>query len=67
MRQRRRAAEAAGLRVAGSIAVLERGAKLGRVKDLGAVFLKLLDQGIRYDRGLLNQSLVRVGLAPLNK
>jgi predicted nucleic acid-binding protein len=63
----RRAAKAAGLRVAGSIAVLERGAKLGRVEDLRAVFLELLYQGIRFDRGLLNQSLVRVGLSPLNR
>jgi predicted nucleic acid-binding protein len=62
----RRAAKRLGLNVAGSIAVLERGARLGRVNDLRSVFLNLLNQGIRYDLGLLNQSLIRLGLQPLN-
>lgn len=61
----RRAAKRVGLSIAGSIAVLERGAKLNRVADLRSVYLSLLDQGIRYDRGLLNQSLGRLGLAEL--
>lgn len=61
----RRVAKRVGLNVAGSIAILERGARLGRVTDLRAVFLNLLDQGIRYDRGLLNQSVGRLGLARL--
>jgi predicted nucleic acid-binding protein len=61
----RRAAKTVGLNVAGSIAVLERGARLGMVDDLRAVFLSLVEQGIRYDRGLLNQSLSRLGLARL--
>jgi predicted nucleic acid-binding protein len=64
--QARRAAKTAGLSVAGSIAILERGAKLSRVADLRSVYLSLLEQGIRYDRGLLNQSLGRLGLARLN-
>jgi predicted nucleic acid-binding protein len=63
----RRAAKRVGLSVAGSIAVLERGAQLGFVDDLRAVFVSLLDQGIRFDRGLLNQSLGRFGLAKLEK
>lgn len=63
----RRAAKRVGLNVAGSIAILERGARLGRVDDLRTVFLNLLDQGIRYDRSLLNQSLDRLGLARLDK
>jgi predicted nucleic acid-binding protein len=63
----RRAAKRGGFNVAGSIAVLERGAKLGRVDDLQTVFLNLLAQGIRYDRALLNQSLARLGLARLEK
>lgn len=63
----RRAAKRVGLNIAGSIAILERGARLGRVADLRAVFLSLLDHGIRYDRGLLNQSLGRLGLARLEK
>ena len=61
----RRAAKRVGFNVAGSIAILERGARLRRVDDLRTVFLNLLDQGIRYDRGLLNQSLGRLGLASL--
>ncbi|HWE53201.1 MAG TPA: hypothetical protein VG273_25645 [Bryobacteraceae bacterium] len=62
----RRAAKSLGLRVAGSIAVLEHGAKLSLVHDLRAVFVTLLNQGIRYDRGLLNQSLARLGLTRLD-
>ncbi len=62
----RRAAKAIALNVAGSIAVLERGARLGRVDDLRSVYLSLLEQGIRYHRGLLNQSLARLGLAKLD-
>jgi hypothetical protein len=62
----RRAAKTVDLNVAGSIAILERGAKLGWVDDLRSVYLSLLEQGIRYDRGLLNQSLARSGLAKLS-
>jgi hypothetical protein len=40
-------AKSLGLTVAGSIAVLERGAQLKRVPDLRSVYLSLLDQGIR--------------------
>jgi predicted nucleic acid-binding protein len=61
----RRAAKTVGLNVAGSIAVLERGARLNRVVDLRSVYLNLLEQGIRYDRGLLDQSLGRLGLPKL--
>jgi uncharacterized protein len=62
----RRAAKMVGLNVAGSIAILERGARLGRVDDLRSVYLSLLEQGIHYDHGLLNQSLARLGLAKLH-
>ncbi len=51
----RRAAKTVGLNMAGSIAVLERGARLGLIDDLRSVYLSLLEQGIRYDRGLLDQ------------
>ena len=61
----RRASKTAGINVAGSVAVLERGAMLGRVDDLRSVYLSLVEQGIRYDRRLLNQSLGRLGLARL--
>ena len=61
----RRAAKTVGLNIAGSIAVLERGARLGLIDDLRSVYLSLLEQGIRYDRGLLDQSLARLGIARL--
>ena len=61
----RRAAKAVGLGVAGSISVLERGAKLNLVPDLRSVYLDLLEQGIRFDVGLLNQSLGRLGFPGL--
>lgn len=63
----RRAARTAGHSVAGSIAVLEQGARLGSIDDLRSVYLNLLEQGIRYDRALLNQSLERLGLAKLKR
>jgi predicted nucleic acid-binding protein len=63
----RRAAKTAGLNVAGSIAILERGAKLHRVEDLRSVYLSLLSQGVRFERGLLDQSLGRLGLEKLTR
>jgi RimJ/RimL family protein N-acetyltransferase/predicted nucleic acid-binding protein len=53
----RRIAKGAGLDVAGSIAILERGTRLTKVADLRSVYLSLLHQGIRFDRRLLDQSL----------
>jgi predicted nucleic acid-binding protein len=61
----RRAAKSAGLAVVGSISILERGARLKKVADLRAVYLSLLDQGIRFDHKLLEQSLARLGLGKL--
>jgi predicted nucleic acid-binding protein len=61
----RRVANSVGLSIVGSIAILERGARLNRVADLRSVYLSLLEQGIRYDRGLLDQSLGRLGLPKL--
>ena len=61
----RRAAKSAGLAVAGSIAILERGARLKRVADLRSAYLSLLDQGISFDPKLLEESLARLGLAKL--
>jgi hypothetical protein len=54
-----------GLPVAGSIAVLERGAPLKKLADLRSVYLDLLDQGIRFDEKRLEQSLARLGLEKL--
>ena len=59
----RRAAKTARLNVAGSIAVLERGARLGLVGNLRSVYQSLLEQGIRYDERLLNRSLERLRTA----
>ncbi len=63
----RRAAKRTGLAVAGSIAVLERGARLKRVADLREAYMSLLDQGIRFDYKLLEASLARLGLAKLKQ
>jgi uncharacterized protein len=63
----RRVAKALGLEVAGSIAVLERGAQLKKVPDLRYVYLSLLGQGIRFSVDLLEQSLARCGLGKLNQ
>jgi len=63
----RRVAKNLGLTVAGSIAVLERGAQLKKVPDLRSVYLSLLDQGIRFNPDLLDQSLIRCGLEKLKQ
>ena len=63
----RRVPKNLGLAVAGSIAVLERGAQLKRIPDLRSVYLSLLDQGIRFNSDLLEQSLVRCGLGKLKQ
>jgi len=61
----RRAAKTVGLTVAGSIAILEHGARLKKFADLRSVYVSLLDQGIRFDHKLLEQSLARLGLVKL--
>jgi predicted nucleic acid-binding protein len=61
----RRAAKTVGLTVAGSIAILERGARLHKIDDLRFVYLDLIDQGIRFEHKLLEQSLARLGLGKL--
>lgn len=61
----RRVAKDVGLTVAGSIAILEQGAKIGRVADLRSVYRSLLNQGIRFDTRLLEASLAKLGLATL--
>jgi predicted nucleic acid-binding protein len=65
MKRARRAARSAGLVVVGAIAILERGARLKKVADLRSVYLSLLNQGVRFDRELTDQSLSRLGLAKL--
>ena len=61
----RRVAKNVGLPVAGSIAILERGARIGRVTDLRSVYRNLLEQGIRFDIQLLDASLAKLGLTRL--
>jgi predicted nucleic acid-binding protein len=61
----RRTAQAAGLSVVGCLGVLEAGARRHLVPDLRAAYLKLLEQGIRFDLRLLQNSLVRLGLPEL--
>lgn len=63
----RRVTKTFGLPVAGSIAVLERGAQLKKVPDLRSVYLDLIDQGIRFSPDLLDQSLARCGLGRLKQ
>jgi uncharacterized protein len=63
--QARTAAKRVGLRVAGSIAILEHGAEAGKVVELRSVYLSLLRQGVRFDRRLLDHSLSKLGLPKL--
>ena len=58
----RRAAKRLGLVVAGAVAILERGASLGKIADLRSVYLTLIEQGIYFHRSLLDDSLARFGL-----
>jgi hypothetical protein len=60
-----RAAKKIGLSVAGSIAILERGSQLKKVDDLRSVYRSLLEQGIRFDHKLLEESLRRLNLEAL--
>ena len=57
----RRVALAAGLTITGSIGILELGFRRGLVKDLRTAYVDLLKQGIRFDLGLLRESLARFG------
>ncbi len=66
-RQARRLATSLGLSVAGSIAILERGAQLRKIGDLRSVYQNLLEHGIRFDQKLLEQSLARLGQARLRQ
>jgi len=55
-----------GFPIAGSVAMLERGARLGHVANLQSVYLNLLRGDIYYNPKLLNQSLERLGLPLLD-
>jgi predicted nucleic acid-binding protein len=61
----RRIAREAGLAIVGCLGVLEAGARRGLVLDLRQAYADLLRQGIRFDIGLLQDSLARLGLPKL--
>lgn len=61
----RRIARQAGLEIMGCLGVLEAGTRMGLVPDLRQVYVDLLRQGIRFDIGLLQGSLARLGLPEL--
>jgi len=61
----RRVAREAGLAITGCLGVLESGARRGLVPDLRQAYVDLLRQGIRFDIGLLQESLARLGLPNL--
>jgi predicted nucleic acid-binding protein len=61
----RRIAREAGFSIVGCLGVLEAGARRGLVPDLRQAYIDLLRQGIRFDIGLLQDSLARLGLPKL--
>jgi predicted nucleic acid-binding protein len=64
-RKARRIAREAGLTITGCLGVLELGARRGLISDLRLAYINLLRQGIRFDIGLLQDSLARLGLPKL--
>ena len=64
-RKARRIAREAGLAITGCLGLLEVGARRGLVPDLRQAYIDLLRQGIRFDIGLLQDSLMRLGLPKL--
>ncbi|MGD1098655.1 MAG: DUF3368 domain-containing protein [Bryobacteraceae bacterium] len=61
----RRIAREAGLAIIGCLGVLEAAARRGLVPDIRQAYIDLLRQGIRFDIGLLQDSLARLGLPKL--
>ena len=57
----RRIAREAGLAIMGCLGVLEAATRRGLVADLRQAYIDLLRQGIRFDIGLLQDSLARLG------
>jgi predicted nucleic acid-binding protein len=64
-RKARRIARDAGLTIIGCLGVLEEAARRGLVPDIRQAYIDLLRQGIRFDIGLLQDSLARLGLPKL--
>ena len=65
MKGRRVASRRGGSCHYGCLGVLEAGARRGLVSDLRQAHIDLLRQGIRFDIGLLQDSLTRLGLSKL--
>jgi len=61
----RRIAREAGFSIVGCLGVLEAGTRRGLVPDLRQAYIDLLRQGIRFEIGLLQESLARLGLPKL--
>lgn len=64
-RKARLLARAEGVRVLGSVGVLEICYRRGDIADLRQVYADLILQGVRIDRRILDQSLATFGLPPL--
>lgn len=64
-RKARRIAREAALAIIGCLGVLEAAARKGLVPDIRQAYIDLLRQGIRFDIGLLQDSLARLGLPKL--
>lgn len=61
----RRIAGEIGLAVVGCLGTLEAGARSGLIPDLREAYVDLLQQGVRFDIRLLQQSLAAFGLPRL--
>lgn len=61
----RKFAQKQGIRVQGSIAVLEASYRRGQIADLRQAYAHMLQAGVYLDRDLLNRILVSLALAPL--
>ncbi len=64
-RKARRVANEAGLSVMGCLGMLEGAARKGLTPDLRQLYIDLLQNGIRFDVRLLQDSLGRLGLTKL--
>lgn len=64
-RKARRIAGDAGLSIVGCLGILEAGARRGLVADLRQAYVDLLQQGVRFEIRLLQDSLERLGLPKL--
>lgn len=61
----RKLAQHEGLKVQGSIGVLEAGFRKGHLPDLQEAYARLLGRGVHLDRALMNASLTSCNLPPL--